>query len=159
MAGGDQPAAAPYTLDAMPAARFNHVGLCVADLDRARRFYEAVFGFRTVRELQPPDEGSAQLLRLSPPVGMTAWYLERDGFILELLHFEEVEPAKVARRVVNEPGLTHVSLGVDELEPTLESVLEHGGEVLDDTNIGVAVFVRDPDGQLIELLTGWERPA
>jgi hypothetical protein len=29
---------------------------------------------------------------------------------------------------------------------------------LADTNVGVAVFVKDPDGQLIELLTGWQKP-
>jgi hypothetical protein len=31
-------------------------------------------------------------------------------------------------------------------------VQEHGGTVLVDTDIGAAVFIRDPDGQLIELL-------
>jgi hypothetical protein len=32
-------------------------------------------------------------------------------------------------------------------------VAEHGGEVLEDTEIrGMAVMVRDPDGQLLELL-------
>ncbi|MGO9875448.1 MAG: hypothetical protein ACLPVY_16800 [Acidimicrobiia bacterium] len=29
---------------------------------------------------------------------------------------------------------------------------EYGGEVLTETDIDVAVFIRDPDGQLIELL-------
>ncbi len=139
--------------------RFNHVGQCVADLERSRRFYVEVFGFEEVRRLHPPDEGSAHLLRLPPPLGVTACYLERDGFVLELLHFagaEVVDPGR--RRVVNEPGLTHVSLGVDDLDAALAAVEAHGGEVLADTNIGVAVFVRDPDGQLIELLTSWTPP-
>jgi hypothetical protein len=31
-------------------------------------------------------------------------------------------------------------------------VQQHGGEVLDDTDIGAAVCIRDPDGQILELL-------
>ncbi len=53
---------------------------------------------------------------------------------------------------MNEPGLTHVSLSVEDLAATCALVTEHGGEVLTDTDIGMAVFVRDPDGQLLELL-------
>jgi hypothetical protein len=31
-------------------------------------------------------------------------------------------------------------------------VRAYGGEVVDGSNIGAAVFIRDPDGQLVELL-------
>ena len=54
---------------------------------------------------------------------------------------------------MNELGLTHISLSVDDIPETCRRVPEYGGEVLADTDIGVGVFVRDPDGQLIELLT------
>jgi hypothetical protein len=52
---------------------------------------------------------------------------------------------------MDEPGLTHISLSVD-IDAVLPRVTEYGGEVLDDTNIGHGVFIRDPDGQLVELL-------
>ncbi len=142
----------------MPGTRFNHVGQCVTDLERARRFYVEVFGFEVARELHPPDDGSSALLRIPSPLGMTAVYLKRDDFILELLHFADAGAREQADRVVNEPGLTHVSLSVDDLEGTLASVEAHGGEVLRDTDIGVAIFIRDPEGQLVELLTAWEKP-
>lgn len=135
----------------------NHVGQCVTDLDRARRFYEAVFGFAVVRELRVPD-AAARLLRLEPPLTMTALYLERDGLVLELMHFAGPGTVPAPARVVNQPGLTHLSFGVEDLGAAAEAVRAHGGEVLDDTNVGVAVFARDPDGQLIELLTGWQKP-
>ena len=38
------------------------------------------------------------------------------------------------------------------MDGVLARVAEFGGEVLADTNIGVGAFVRDPDGQLLELL-------
>jgi catechol 2,3-dioxygenase-like lactoylglutathione lyase family enzyme len=131
---------------------FNHVGQCVTDLARARRFYVELLGFSVQRELHPPDEPSSRLLRLEPPLGMTALYLARDGFVLELLHFDRAGSPPRRERVVNEPGLTHVSLSVDDLDGVLGRVPEYGGEVLHDTNIGHGVFVRDPDGQLVELL-------
>jgi lactoylglutathione lyase len=130
---------------------FNHLGLCVSDLARSRRFYEELLGFEVERELHPPDDPSSTLLRLPKPLGMTALYLRRDGLVLELLHFEGgTKPAR--ERVMNEPGLTHVSVSVDDVDAVCARVAEYGGEVVADTNIGVAIFIRDPDGQLLELL-------
>jgi catechol 2,3-dioxygenase-like lactoylglutathione lyase family enzyme len=133
---------------------FNHLGQCVTDLARSRRFYEELFGFTFVREIHPDDSPSDRLLRLRPPIGMTACYLQRDGLILELLHFagEGAAALPTRERVMNEPGLTHVSLSVDDIPDTCRRIPEYGGEVLHDTDIGFGVFVRDPDGQLIELL-------
>jgi predicted enzyme related to lactoylglutathione lyase len=47
---------------------------------------------------------------------------------------------------------------VDDVAAAGALVTEHGGEVLDDTDVGVAVMVRDPDGQLIELVDIAYRP-
>ena len=132
----------------------NHLGQCVTDLAGTRAFYEDVFGFEFWREVRPPDSPSDRLLRLTPPIDMTACYLRREGLVLELLSFAGAgaRPGPAATRAMNEPGLTHLSLSVDDLEQTCAAVAAHGGEVLDDTNIGFGVFVRDPEGQLIELL-------
>jgi catechol 2,3-dioxygenase-like lactoylglutathione lyase family enzyme len=131
---------------------FNHVGQCVTDLDKSKRFYIELLGFALEREIQPPDELSAKLLRLQPPLGMTAAYLRRDGLVLELLHFRDLGARPYRLRVMNDPGLTHISLSVEDLDGLLARVAEFGGEVLTDTNIGKGCFVRDPDGQLLELL-------
>jgi catechol 2,3-dioxygenase-like lactoylglutathione lyase family enzyme len=132
---------------------FNHVGQCVTDLERSKRFYCDLFGFVCEREIQPPDESSAQLLSLTPPLGMRAAYLVRDGLVLELLHFGvEGRTQPFRARTMNEPGLTHISLAVDDIGATCARVREYGGEVVEGSNIGNAVFVRDPDGQLLELL-------
>jgi predicted enzyme related to lactoylglutathione lyase len=53
---------------------------------------------------------------------------------------------------MNEPGLTHISLSVDDVDDVCARVPEFGGDVIGSSNIGTAVFVRDPDGQLVELL-------
>lgn len=132
---------------------FNHVGQCVTDLDRSKRFYCDLFGFTLEREINPPDDGSAQLMSLTPPLAMTAAYLVRDGLVLELLHYAAAGQTQPFRaRTMNEPGLTHLSLSVDDIPAVCAQIPEYGGEVVESSNIGAAVFVRDPDGQLLELL-------
>jgi lactoylglutathione lyase len=132
---------------------FNHVGQCVADLERSKRFYCDLLGFEFEREINPPDELSAKLMGLEGPLGMTASYLVRDGLVLELLHYSAAGQTRPYKpRTMNEPGLTHISLSVDDLDNVLARVADFGGTVLEGTNIGNGVFIQDPDGQLVELL-------
>jgi catechol 2,3-dioxygenase-like lactoylglutathione lyase family enzyme len=131
----------------------NHVGLCVTDADRSRAFYEGVFGFVHRNDLLPPDDATSPLLRIPRPVGARAVYLMLDGFVLELIAFDREGNDPARERSFTEPGLTHLSIGVDDLAEACERVRAHGGEVLEDTELaGRAVMVRDPDGQLLELL-------
>jgi catechol 2,3-dioxygenase-like lactoylglutathione lyase family enzyme len=133
---------------------FNHVGQCVTDLERTRRFYVDVLDFEVWREISIPDEPSDRLLQLTPPIDMTACYLRRDGFVLELLHFAGAgaAPLPYEERVMNQPGLTHVSVSVDDIDDTCRRAVELGGSVLEPTRIDGAIFIRDPEGQLVELL-------
>lgn len=131
---------------------FNHVGQCVTDLARSRRFYVELLGFEPWREIHPPDETSRRLLALDGDLGLTACYLRREGLVLELLHFAAPERRRApAPRAMDEPGLTHISLSCD-IDAVCARVAGYGGEVLAATNIGRGVFIRDPDGQLVELL-------
>ena len=137
----------------MAVEAMNHFTVLSDDLEETRRFYCDLLGFVAEREISPPDESSAQLMSLVPPLAMTAAYLVRDGLVLELLHFAAAGQTQPFReRTMNEPGLTHLSLSVDDLDATLARVPEFGGEVVAGSNIGAAAFIRDPDGQLVELL-------
>jgi lactoylglutathione lyase len=128
----------------------NHIGLCVTDLDRSRRFYEDVLGFVFDRDLRPPDSATGELLAIEPPVGATAVYLTRGSFVLELLHFDRPGNPPATAREFTQPGLTHLSLSIEDLDGAVALVPERGGQVL--RTVMGAVMVRDPDGQLIELL-------
>lgn len=132
---------------------WNHVGLCVTDLDRSLRFYGEAFGFTERNRLQIPDAVASKLLRVAEPVGLTAVYLTLGDSVLELLRFDRPGSDPQRDRSITEPGLTHVSLTVDDVAATCERVKALGGEVLDDTDMGgFAILVRDPDGQVLELL-------
>ncbi len=131
----------------------NHVGLCVTDLARSRSFYESVFGFAFRNELKVADGPTSKLLEVPEPVNLTAVYLTLEAFVLELLHFDREGNDPRRRRDFTEPGLTHLSFNVDDLSATCALVERHGGEVLRQTELtGVAVLIRDPDGQLLELI-------
>jgi hypothetical protein len=72
--------------------------------------------------------------------------------VLELLayHPDRYEPWR--RRSMAEPGLTHISISGDDVEGAIERAVEHGGEAVPGTDQGAVAMVRDPDGQLVELV-------
>jgi catechol 2,3-dioxygenase-like lactoylglutathione lyase family enzyme len=136
----------------MTDAILNHTGLCVTDLERSADFYRNVFGFTYWRTFDAPDEGSAQLLQLEPPVGLRAEYLRLGSWVLELLWYKDAGTTGTDK-AMNTLGLTHISVSVPDVDDVLAKVPKFGGVVLEATNIGAGVMVRDPDGQLIEILT------
>jgi predicted enzyme related to lactoylglutathione lyase len=86
-------------------------------------------------------------------LGVTASYLTLDSFVLELIHYAAPGvTASFTPRTMNEPGLTHLSMSVDDVRGTAERAVEFGGQIVEESDVGAALFVRDPDGQLIELL-------
>ena len=132
---------------------YNHTGQVVFDLERSKRFYQEVLGFRFWYEITPPDEATSKLNCLPPPLGVTASYLTLDGFVLELMHYSAPGAGAPFRpRTINEPGLTHLSISVDDVAATAEKAADYGGEIIKESDLGVAIFIRDPDGQLLELL-------
>lgn len=144
----------PAHRGAKRVAIYNHTGQVVTDLERAKRFYQEVLGFRFWYEFQPPEAAVATLSSLTPPLGTTAAYLTLDGFVLELIHY--AAPGAVASfrpRRMNEPGLTHLSIAVDNVRQTAQRAVAFGGQVIEESDFGMGMMIRDPDGQLVELLS------
>ena len=132
---------------------FNHVGLCVSDTGRSRRFYEGLLDFAFWWEIAPPDSGTGQLLQLDSPIGLHATYLVRDGLVLELLAYAHRNLRAGSFRAMDHLGLTHVSLSVADLPATLARVEQFGGSVVVESVSDRSAMIRDPDGQLLELLS------
>ncbi|ODQ93641.1 VOC family protein [Mycolicibacterium holsaticum] len=135
----------------------SHFGLRVRDLDRSRSFYGAL-GFTEVKRLSVPDEMAAGLLGLAPPIGFQAVYLQNAGVVLQLLTFSGYPAPEEAERGMVGAGLTHVSIAVDDIAAAQAAVQAAGGIVVADPGGGFACMVRDPDGQLLELVHSRVRP-
>ena len=129
----------------------NHVGQATADLGRAVAFYTELLGFAVERRLDVPDAAADALLGIEPPVGLEAVYLRRGPFVLELMQFHRPDNPPWSGRVFNEPGLTHLSVSVEDLDAALDRVETLGGRIVRRLPEAAAI-VRDPDGQLLELL-------
>jgi catechol 2,3-dioxygenase-like lactoylglutathione lyase family enzyme len=123
--------------------RAHHVSFAVGDLELSKRFYEGVLG---LEPLPRPDFGIAG-----------AWY--RAG---------NVELHLIARPAGAAPGPTgtafspianHTAFGIDDYPGTLSLLRARGAEVLETRpGVGPQMFIRDPDGNVIEL-TAVEQPA
>lgn len=142
----------------MPVRRFSHFGICVSDPERSLRFYRDLLGFRALTRLEVSDPESARLVGLEN-LKLHAYFLERDGVRIELLHY--LSPgceAESVPRPMNRLGLTHIALRVDGLGKMLAALERSGIEILKETRIanpGFAsevVYVLDPDGVRVELI-------
>jgi catechol 2,3-dioxygenase-like lactoylglutathione lyase family enzyme len=140
---------------------FTHFGICVADLDRSLAFYCQGLGFEQA-ELQGEVEHYIDPLVELDDVVLEFRFLTRDGMSLELLHF--VSPGTVGvpeRRPMNQLGLTHLGLKVDDVDAAARRIVELGGRVYPHTRVGYrvgdqapidSVYCTDPDGVRLELI-------
>lgn len=142
----------------MTIQRVVHLGLCVSDLERSRRFYRDALGFREVSRLDTADAPMRTLLQL-PDAELSALFLERDGLRLELLHFARTAaPTGPRPRPMNAPGFTHLAIRVDDLEASLAALRRAGATLLEDTRMenpdyqARAAIALDPDGNRLELI-------
>ncbi|MFP8878084.1 MAG: VOC family protein [Myxococcota bacterium] len=142
----------------MSKMRMSHIGICVSDRVSSLRFYHDVLGFRYVSELEVKSAKADKLLRLED-VNLLAVYLEREGVRIELLCYASPgHRGDGTQRPMNQLGLTHLSMRVDDMTQTLADLERAGVEIVEETRIGhpddvvQAVMIADPDGTLIELV-------
>lgn len=134
----------------------NHIGLRVTDLAASTRFYEAL-GFTVQLKMDVPDEPIEKLLQVPSPSGTQTVYLTKGPFVLELIGFLH-HSARTNDRAFTDAGLTHISLGVDDMDEARTAVVDHGGSIVEGSDMGMAFLARDPDGQFIEVMEAKLRP-
>jgi glyoxylase I family protein len=135
-----------------------HIGICVSDLERSRRFYRDGLGFKEVAKLHTNSPPTRQLLKMKD-VDLHAVFLERDGLRIELLYYAAPGCTAGERpRPMNQLGLTHVAIRVDNLDATITALKRAGATPIEGTQIdnpefqASAAMVTDPDGMRLELI-------
>ena len=136
---------------------FAHAGLVVPDLERAVRFYRTMFGFR---ELSSADwRNSPEMDRAIGVDGSagTSVMLAGHNCFLELFRYEAPVVPGAARRLpqASEPGIRHLAFFVDDCEREYARLVALGGQVLGEPLANrsgrMAVYARDPFGNIVEL--------
>jgi catechol 2,3-dioxygenase-like lactoylglutathione lyase family enzyme len=141
----------------MDTHRFSHIGICVSELERSVRFYRDVLGFLEVSRLEMEGAVTERLLEIAGGE-LQAVYLTLGSTCIELLFYPAAgHMPSESPRPMNKLGLTHLSLGVADVDAVVKAIAPGGGAVLDQTRIerngaSKAIFVTDPDGMRIELV-------
>lgn len=136
-----------------------HIGITVASLERSRTFYCDGLGFEPVTRFGANSESSARLCEIEN-MELECLFIERDGVRIELMEFKH--PGHVGEptcRPMNQLGLAHMALRVDDLDGVVQRLEGLGGVIRWQTRTGSAetdvdvIFLTDPDGVRVELIS------
>ena len=131
----------------------HHVGITVADLDRAVEFYVETFDFDLLTEFSVGGDAFAEAVAVDDASAEFA-HLDAGDAVVELVAYDPTGDPTVDPEL-NRPGATHLGLSVDDVE-AFHDGLADDVETLSPprtTESGTTIlFVRDPEGNLIEVL-------
>lgn len=135
----------------------NHVGLSVTSLERAVAFYRDLLGMEVVIAAPFGGERYETITGLKGTKGRAALLeLKGTGLRVELFEFDYPAPAALdPRRPVCDRGITHFCIGVTDIESEysrLKAAGVHFHSAPYRSPTSTAVYGRDPDGNVFELL-------
>ena len=127
-------------------AGIHHITLICESLDRSAAFYRNLLGMRMVKQTTNEDDQGARHLFFGDEQG-------RPGTLVTCLEYPDLEPGRVGVGSTHHFALTVES--EDELGGWRDYLMGQGvacTEVLDRTFFK-SVYLRDPDGHIVELAT------
>ena len=122
----------------MIARRVDHVSFAVRDLARSLEFYRGVLGL----ELAP-----------RPDLGIPGAWLQAGDAQVHLIEVPADFDAGTPPVALN-PAAGHAAFGIDDYATALAKLRTHDLEVLAFGAASGQMWVRDPDGNIIELIAG-----
>jgi glyoxylase I family protein len=143
-------------------ARYAHTNLIARDWRELARFYEEVFGC----ELVPPERDQRGPW-LDAATGLEGARLQGvhlrlpgggpEGPTLEIYSYDDTRARPVS--MPNDTGYGHLAFSVDDVSTAARDIVERGGALLGQiatttvTGVGdlEVIYVRDPEGNIIEL--------
>jgi methylmalonyl-CoA/ethylmalonyl-CoA epimerase len=133
-------------------ATLDHIGIAVANLEEALRFYRDALGL----EIETPEEVPSQRVR--------AHFIPAGDSALELLEATD-EESPIAKYIARRgPGLHHITLRVDDIVAALARLKSRGVRLIDDTprpgahgSLVAFIHPSSAHGVLVELKQGGER--
>ncbi len=121
----------------MIARRVDHVSFAVRDLARSLRFYHDVLGL----ELAP-----------RPDLGIPGAWLTAGDAQVHLIQIPDGFDAGAPPPALN-PAASHAAFGIDDYGKALATLRAQDLEVLEFGEASGQMWVKDPDGNIIELIS------
>lgn len=131
----------------------HHVGITVSNLEETLAFYRDVLDLSVINRFSVGGEAFADAVDVEGGSADFA-HLEADGVRIELVEYDP-RAQDVPEAGLNQPGATHVGLSVADLEAFSEDLPEDVPTISEPrtTESGTTImFLRDPEGNLIEVL-------
>ena len=131
----------------------HHFAVTVSDLDRAVAFYRDTLGLEVLSEFSVGGDAFATGVGIDGASAEFA-HIDAGDARIELVEYTP-EGDAAAETELNQPGATHLGLEVDDLDAVYEDLPDGVATIAEPqtTESGTRIlFVRDPDGTLVELL-------
>ena len=131
----------------------HHTGLTVIDLDRSIDFYTELLGCTVESRFSVGGE-ALQTAVDTPEVSGTFAHLRSGQTRIELVEYEPAEEASTPESIP-QLGATHLAFAVEDVDAFLKELPDdiESLSAPQTTESGTRiVFVRDPDGNFVELL-------
>jgi catechol 2,3-dioxygenase-like lactoylglutathione lyase family enzyme len=129
----------------------------VNDLEKTKDFWINALGFKPHIEAKEESPYIDELLAIKDPRLTTVKIIDSNGFIIELLKFENYKVENSWSGDLKTTGLTHIALTVDNLDQLLERLQKQNYQILSDIKISPnkkvkVVFVKGPEAIMLELV-------
>lgn len=121
----------------MIARGMSHVSFPVRDLARSLAFYRDVLGFEPIPR---------------PDLGVPGAWLRAGDAEVHLIVFVGVPPADAPFPVLS-PAAHHVAFRIADYQTAVDRLRAHDLEVIETGPGGGQMWVQDPDGNVIELIS------
>jgi len=129
----------------------------VNDLEKTRDFWINTLGFSLHIEAKEESPYIDELLAIKDPALTTVKLIDSNGFIIELLKFENYKVENSWSGDLKATGLTHIALTVDNLDGLVDNLKHQNYVLLSDIKISPSkkvkvVFVKGPEAIMLELV-------
>ena len=136
---------------------FRHVGLVVTDLEKAKKFWCELLGFKLEKEMDESGPHIDAMMGLENVSVTTAKLRAPDNTMLELLHFKSHPDKPAWDGTPFSTGLTHISMTVENLTESYKNLSKEGvtfpapPQRSLDGSVQV-IYAKGPEGILLELV-------
>lgn len=138
----------------MPEVTAHHVGVTVADLDQSVAFYRDTLGFTELARFSVGGEAFATGVGIADAEASFV-HLDAGGVRLELVSYDSTDES-AADPQIDRAGATHLAFSIDDIEAyyeTLPADVETVSEPQTTESGTTIFFIRDPEGNLVEILS------